>query len=207
MESKQLITKAYKFVTIYFKEEISPHLTFHNLNHTLEVFEAVKVIRLQSEILKTDLYVVEIAALFHDCGYSKVYLGHEEISKEIAGSFLKAHNCSEEFIKSVEECIDATKVPNAPVTLKEKILCDADLFHFSKSNYMQYAAALKIEQEKFLNKFYSDHEWLEKNYQFVSNHKYFTNYGSNTLEQLKQINIEKLKIQLGMGSKMKVNDD
>ncbi len=200
MQLIQIVNGAYRFVAIYFKEKISPYLTFHNLNHTYEVFEAVKLIGLQTEISETDLHAVEVAALFHDCGYSEIYLGHEEVSKNIAESFLIDHNCSTEFIKSVAECIDATRFPHAPVNLKEKILCDADLFHFTKPNYLQYAAALKNEHEKYLNRSYSDYEWLEKNYQFLSNHKYFTDYGSNTLEPLKQINIDKLESQLGLGT-------
>lgn len=196
MQYRKIVNDAGKFVEKFFANKISLDLAFHNLNHTFDVVQAVKIIGLQSDISETDLCSVEIAALFHDCGYSEAYVGHEEISKKIATSFLTAHDCTKEFIMEVEECIEATKFPQSPINLKAKILCDADMFHFTKTNYPLYADALRKEHTVYFNIIYSDAEWGFINYEFLFYHKYFTGYGKNILEQFKQINIEKLKSQL-----------
>jgi predicted metal-dependent HD superfamily phosphohydrolase len=198
MKYKKIVNDAGTFVVDLFADKISPELSFHNLNHTFDVVRAVKIIGLQSDISETDLYAIEVAALFHDCGYSEAYVGHEEISKTIAIKFLTALECADEFIRAVEECIEATKYPQRPIKLKAEILCDADMYHFTKPNYPQYAAALRKEHEIYLNKVYSDAEWVFTNYELLFYHKYFIDYGKTTLEQFKQINIEKLRSQLGI---------
>lgn len=196
MQLKEIVNEASKFIANFFEEKISAELTFHNLNHTLDVLQAVRIIGVQSNISEIELCSVEVAALFHDCGYSEAYVGHEEISKKIAILFLKAHDCRKEFIIEVEECIEATKFSQRPMNLKAKILCDADMYHVTKPNYLQYSEALRKEHAIYLNKIFSEAEWTSKNYEFLSHHNYFTEYGKNVLEPFKQLNMMRLKSRM-----------
>lgn len=94
MQIDHLVNSASTFVSGFLSENLSPQHSFHNLNHTLEVLQAVQTIGEQSNISGNELCAVEIAALFHDCGYAEVYTGHEDRSKKIASAFLTEHNCS-----------------------------------------------------------------------------------------------------------------
>ena len=196
MQLKEIVNDASKFITNLFEEKISSELTFHNLNHSFEVLQAVQIIGAQINISETKLCAVEVAALFHDCGYSEAYVGHEEISRKIAASFLTEQDCTKEFIAEVDEYIASTRSPQNPANELAKILCDADMYHFTKPNYPQYAAALRKEHAVYFNKIYSDSEWIFKNYEFLSYHNYFTDYGKNVLEQFKQLNIMRLKSKM-----------
>jgi len=196
MQLKEIVNEAGRFIAKFFEDKLSSELTFHNLNHSFEVLQAVQIIGAQSNISETDLCALEVAALFHDCGYSEAYVGHEEISRKIAASFLTEQDCTKEFIAEVDEYIASTMSPQNPATEKAKILCDADMYHFTKPNYPQYAASLRKEHAIYFNKIYSDAEWAFKNYEFLSHHNYFTDYGKNVLEPFKQLNMMRLKSRM-----------
>lgn len=101
-----------------------------------------------------------VAAWFHDCGYAHTYIGHEEESKKEAISCLEKRGCDPAFICSVLDCIEATKFPQNPRSTVERVLCDADIYHFTKVSYPQYAKAIRSEFETYLSRTYTDEEWL-----------------------------------------------
>ncbi|WP_204306740.1 hypothetical protein, partial [Klebsiella pneumoniae] len=73
-----------------------------------------------------------LAAWFHDTGFSSGQAeGHEETSVQIATQFLQSRHTDEGIMQRVASCIRATKMPQSPVSLIEKILCDADLQHLA----------------------------------------------------------------------------
>ncbi|MDD4226903.1 MAG: HD domain-containing protein [Mariniphaga sp.] len=184
----ELIVNAQNYVSGLL-EKLKYDLVFHNMNHTYEVVEAAKEIALHSNLSDRDLHILVTAAWFHDCGYSKVYKGHEEASIKIAEVFLKAQGCGQDFIVAVSDCIRATKFPQFPQSNMEEILCDADLYHFARPNYPKYEAAIRCEFDVFMGKVYSDEEWKEFNCKTLSAHTYFTEYGKKVLTKFKEVNL------------------
>lgn len=185
-----LLQQVRDYVISFLTENISPQLTFHNITHTYEVLSAVREIARETTLSEEDFRALEIAAWFHDCGYAICYKGHEEESKKIATNFLENSNCDASFIDKVLKCIEATKYPQNPVSDIEKIICDADMFHLTKTNYKTYEKALRFEFEKFLGLTFNDEEWKVKNLAFLQNQQYFTLYGQNVLERFKDVNIQ-----------------
>jgi len=156
-------------------------LPYHNLQHTLEVFENVQTIGVFEEISDKDLEVLKIAALFHDTGFAKTYIGHEEVSVINARKFLKEKEYPDEFIENVIDCIRVTKIPQQPISKIENIMCDSDLFHLSKKDYMLKSGLLLNELNLYLNLNITDEQWLVKNLNFLKKHQYFSNYGKAIL--------------------------
>jgi len=177
-------------VILFLTENLSPQLTFHNITHTYEVVAAVREIARENTLSDDDFCALEIAAWFHDCGYAICYKGHEEESKRIAKNFLENFNCDASFIDTVLKCIEATKYPQNPVSEIEKIICDADMFHLTRTNYNQYEKALRLEFEKFIGLTFTDEEWKIKNLAFLQNQQYFTLYGQSVLKRFKDVNIQ-----------------
>lgn len=91
-------------------------LPFHNLEHTKEVVQNVTFLCDAMNINKQDTEILQVAAWFHDTGFSKTYKGHEEESKKIATTFLIERKVNKGFIDKVCSCIDATKMPQCPTT-------------------------------------------------------------------------------------------
>jgi predicted metal-dependent HD superfamily phosphohydrolase len=177
------------YVILFLTENLSSELTFHNISHTYEVVAAVREIIQENVLSEEDICALQVAAWFHDCGYAYRYRGHEEESKRIAQTFLENFNCNADFIHKVLKCIESTKYPQNPTSDIEKIICDADMFHLTRTNYSKYEKALRLEFEKYLGLIFTDEEWQMENTDFFRNHQYFTEYGQNVLAKFKEVNI------------------
>lgn len=180
------------FVTALLRDNLSANLCFHNLAHTLGVVAAAKEIGQYSHLSEKEMDILAVAAWFHDSGYIHTYTGHEEESKKIAKAYLEQCHCDSSFIASVLACIEATKFPQRPGGILEKVLCDADLYHFTKTSYPQYAKAIRKEFEEFLGRMYSDEEWQHVNAAQLAEHGYCTEYGKSVLSRFKELNVELL---------------
>ncbi|WP_299526760.1 Pycsar system effector family protein [uncultured Lutibacter sp.] len=178
------------------KNQLSSQVVYHNFNHTVNVVNAVNEIALAENVTEEDLEILLITAWFHDTGFINSFEKHEEKSKKIAKDYLEAINFSEEKINKVLSCIDATKMPQNPKNKLEEIICDADLYHLGTDTFFEKANLLRSEWELLCNKHLTDIEWFTENEQFLSNHKYFTNYAFNKLNSNKTANWLKVKKDL-----------
>ena len=158
------------------------NLPFHNFAHTQEVIDNVFLISDAIGIRPKEADFIAIAACFHDTGFSEVYYGHEEVSKQIAAKYLEKANC-----------IKATKMPQDPHDIFADVLCDADLFHLGTTNFLYRNMLLRKEWELFCDIIMTDVEWLLFNIKFLEEHQFKTAYGKEVLERGKQENLNKLK--------------
>ncbi|HET7896151.1 MAG TPA: Pycsar system effector family protein, partial [Flavisolibacter sp.] len=118
---------------------------------------------------------------------------HEDVSVEMATHFLQGQGVSETMIQRVTSCIKATRMPQSPVNLIEKILCDADLYHLSTEDFKARNQLLKQEREMTLNQKINKKEWRKGNIEFLRNHTYFTEFGQEVLEPKKLENLALLQ--------------
>lgn len=196
-EQEELLLQTELYVTDFFKKNIHNGFAFHNLDHTKRVVDTSKKILRHYFLKNDDRFALLSAAWFHDTGFSSGKIeGHENISLSIAESFLK-NKVSNGIIKKVTSCIRATQLPQKPATVIEKIICDADLYHLGTTRFPEFSKLLKKEMEDYFNKKITDEEWSEKNIQFLSGHKYFTEYCKQHLEPVKQKWLEKLQGKTG----------
>ena len=134
-----------------------------------------------------------MAAWWHDVGYlSGTPENHEMRSVDQVKSFLEKHHASPEFLAKVEGCILATKMPQRPTNLIEKIICDADLFHFGKPDFMDNTRMLRQEIEKISGATIKGSEWRNSTIRLLESHEYFTEYARETLSGAKKENLEAL---------------
>ena len=168
-------------------------LPFHNLMHTMEVYENVLKIGMYEKLDMDELEPILLAALFHDVGNATVFMGHESYSADEALSFLTCYNYPNDKITIVCNCIYATQIPQRPRNIYESILCDADLFHLGSTLYFIKCGLLRKEWSNFLQLNHSDEAWNIMNIEFLKRHSYQTKYGKKILEPIKQENIRHLK--------------
>jgi len=191
MAHSEIIKKTGKFISNLFGEKISGEMLYHNFAHTSNVVENSRRIGKKSDLCDEDLEIITLAAWFHDAGYTETYKGHENKSIEIAENFLKGHGYSEEKIKKIVGCIDASKMPQNPHNLLEQILCDADLFHLGQEDFFDYSELLKTEWENLNIKKATELEWLKINIDFLSTHKYYTTYAREKFAPRQMVNLIK----------------
>lgn len=178
--------KAQKYASIILKEQLPSELSYHNYQHTEMVVNAVETIGRVEKLSEEELEVVQLAAWFHDTGFRDTYKDHEEKSKTIAEEFLMSMEVPQDKIDSITACILATQADNTPNNKLECVICDADLFHFTDENYMEYADKLRKEWKAVLNQVYTDLEWYRMNTEFISKQKFHTEYGQSVIFKAKE---------------------
>lgn len=188
-----MIEKVKKYCTLLLSGPEIKKMPFHNLKHTQEVVHNVKCITTEMGLTVDETEILIVAAWFHDTGFTKTYKNHEEASKEIAIKFLKETNLNQKKIEQICSCIEATKMPQKPITELEKILCDADIFHTSNLNFYYRKLLLKREWEIYFDMKTTDKEWHLLNLDFLENFNFKSNYGKKFLEAGKQENVKRVK--------------
>ena len=145
-----ILNEAQAYVTELFHKEVDPMFVFHNLEHTQQVARAADEIAAHYQLGDEDRLVLLLAAWFHDTGFSNGQAEeHEKESILLATEFLLSQNVDSEIIQRVSSCIQATRMPQSPLSQVEKIMCDADLYHLGTQDFKKMNASLKTEQEAY----------------------------------------------------------
>ncbi|HEY6063949.1 MAG TPA: Pycsar system effector family protein [Chitinophagaceae bacterium] len=181
-------------VTDLLSHKLSKDIRFHTLQHTQEVVAACEKMATDHQLSDDDRFALVIAAWFHDTGYiSGSAKDHETVSIQLASEFLKAHAASEDLKNKVTGCINATRLPQAPSTTIERIICDADLFHLGTADFKEKNRLLRQELTEFGGKEVSKKDWRKINIRFLEGHQYFTSYGREKLQPVKETHLANLK--------------
>ena len=198
----QILTEAQNYVSDLFLTKINKSIRFHTLQHTQEVVIACEKIADYYQLPGDDRFALSLAAWFHDTGYSSGQAkNHETVSIELATNFMKQHNVGQDIINNVISCINATRLPQNPTNIIEQIICDADLFHLGTEDFKEKNKLLREELNDFGGMDLSKKDWRKLNVEFLEKHKYFTTYGKQQLQPLKEVYLEELKEKLNGNDK------
>ena len=185
--------KARDFILEKMTNELRPELTYHNLEHTMDVLQAATNIAQQENINGKELTMLETAAVYHDSGMLKTYIGHEEASVEIIRQHLPDFGYEEEDIDTIAKMIHTTKLPQSASTFLEKILCDADLDYLGREDFFMIAQKLRYEWNVMKIRKTSLREWYELQIMFLENHMFFTNSAKALRDEKKSDNLKQVQ--------------
>ena len=188
-----LLDEIKQYVTSFFHTHANDKLIYHNQAHTENVVNAAIEIANHYRLSDLDYFVVVTAAWFHDIGYFIDPARHEEKGAEEAAVFLKRQGVDETTIQTVANCIRATKLPQNPTTLLEKIVADADLFHLGTSKFGEINKVIRKEFIALHNIDISKEEWRIKTIRLLETHQYHTDYARLLLSDTKAKHLEKLQ--------------
>ncbi len=167
---------------------LPPGLPYHGLHHTRDqVLPAVELFCREMNIAGDRKLIIATAALFHDIGFIRQYTDNEIIGAETAASVLPDFGYSTGEIAAVRKLIMATRMPQQPESVEEKILCDADLATLGQDIFFETSMMLRRETETFLNPV-SLRTWFEEQYAFLTRHRYFTSAACDHLNATKEKN-------------------
>lgn len=177
-----------KFILDKLTNELAPHLYYHSVKHTLDVYERAAYMAAKENVNREDIKLLLIAALYHDSGYLYQSAGHEDISCKIATDVLPDFGYNPDDIEKICRIIIATKLPQDPHSKLEEIICDADLDYLGRDDffdtghglYLEMLAAGKVADEK---------EWNVLQIDFLEQHHYFTTTAKLLRDKKKQENL------------------
>lgn len=186
--------KAIDFAINKLQSELDDDLKYHSIEHTLGVLRSCEFLAKKSEVSKNELPLLLTAAAYHDIGFTEAYSNHEEIGCKIVGDKLPEYGYTEEEISKIQSMIMATKIPQSPTTLLEKVLCDADLDYLGGDKYGEISDRL-YEELGFYKKQLNEEEWLNMQINFMEHHNYWTDFAKKVLSPKKEIVLKKLKLK------------
>ncbi len=189
---EDIITDVEKFVISHLNNHLDKKFVYHNLAHTQGVVDKVKEIIESCPVGKEEALQLEIAAWFHDTGYTKTIEGHEKESTIIAADYLKSKGISDDNITAISNIILATEMHHKPTNELEKIIRDADCAHVASKNYDDYAALLRKEWELTKDLDVTNADWIGQNVHFLTEHKFYTDTALKKWESRKGKNLAKL---------------
>lgn len=191
-----LLNKIEKHISGIYKDKLPDDNCYHNLTHTEEVVGVAKELARLLNVNDEDMETLIIAAWFHDIGYLKQCEGHEEASAEMAADFLQSNNYPDDKINKVKDLIRVTRIPQRPKNLLQEIICDADLHHLGVKDFAEKGEMLRCEIEKYVDKKFSNSDWLKNNIMFFKHQEFFTPAAKEKFEAQKKINLNKIKDEL-----------
>ncbi len=174
-----------KFILQYLKEQLPGDLTYHGLHHTLDVLDAALKIAESENLSEEEIRLLRIAILYHDAGFTAKYKDHEDKGCEMARKNLPAYGYNHKEIETICGMITATKIPQTPHNLLEKIICDADLDYLGRNDFHKISNSL-FEEMKIYNHLHDEKEWNRIQKKFLEKHHYFTEFGKKNREHKKQ---------------------
>jgi predicted metal-dependent HD superfamily phosphohydrolase len=190
--------KAKETIVHHLEQNLPSDLFYHGIHHTFDVFDAALVIAENEKIDSADdLTLLKTAALFHDSGFTIDASKHEECGCDLAREILPACDYSDSQIDQICGMIMATKIPQQPLNLLERIICDADLDYLGRDDFFKIGDTLYQELTAY-DKIKDVTQWNQLQISFLSNHQYHTEFSRGNREIKKQENLQAVtKIALG----------
>ncbi|HZV68152.1 MAG TPA: Pycsar system effector family protein [Saprospiraceae bacterium] len=189
VEQPDIITAAEDHVRHIFEQKIPSDIyTYHNWVHTTQVRDEVLVLARQAGVTNGELEMLNLAALFHDVGFSEAYSGHEDRSIKIATEFLSSQNYPRERIDAIVRFIEVTKIDVLPKTKLESLMKDADTSSLGKSHFQIYTNSLRKELNTLQNTVLSKKDWAKTNLRFLDEHEYYSDAGKERYAEKKAEN-------------------
>jgi len=189
---EKVLIKIKPYVTELFTRRNLPFLKYHNLHHTEMVVERANEIANNDSLSDRELFCLITAAWFHDTGHLFNELAeHEKTGTDLMAAFLKSFLIEEGMINQISDCIMATKIPSDPKTTIEKIICDADTYHFGTREFLITDPEVYKEMEARLS-IHID-EKIHKSISLLESHRFFTAYCQDLLDKGKKGNIDYLR--------------
>src|SRR5690606_16747765 len=154
------------------KNNLPTYIDYHNVGHTIDVFNAALSIADDERVGDYDRKLLGVAAIYHDAGYLRKCIGHEELSCEIAAEYLARFNYSSTDIETICGMILATRVPQKPSSFLQQIICDADMDYLGRDDF--FTLGDRLYNELYQQKTVSDKlQWDLMQIDLLKQHHYF----------------------------------
>jgi TolB-like protein/Tfp pilus assembly protein PilF len=172
-----------------------PKLPYHNTAHVADVLAAAMLIAGDQKINSDDVKLLRLAALLHDIGFIQSGKDHEATGAAMARKLLPEFGLSASDIDIIANMILATRLPQTPTILLEKILCDADLDYLGRDDFYEIGGKLFVElkEQEIVE---TEREWNIMQRTFLQSHRYHTSFGQTNREQRKQERLQEISAKL-----------
>ena len=179
--------------------ELADDMTYHNLAHTRsDVIPAAMRLAVLAGLNEPDTALLRVAAAYHDLGFTEYPAEHELCSVRIAAQVLPTFGFDSRSIERVMGTIIATRLPQTPRHLIERLMADADLDGLGRDDFFDRTAELLAESRAY-GRVVSDEQWWREQIAFLTQHRYWTSYAQGLRAEGKARNLKLLLERLRTG--------
>ena len=190
------LKKVDDYIRSLLRDQLPKGLKFHIADHTLHptkgVVASANRIAIFENISEHDRELLITAAYFHDAGYIIDYNKNEPIAAEMAGRILKSIGYKPNEVIKIQKMILSTDLEREPKTHLEKILCDADLDHFGREDFLELDGKLREEWRAEGIDVNDDLKWYNGTLEIITKHQYYTEPQKKSRDERRQKNIKSL---------------
>jgi len=175
-------------VRSYVKENMVDRPYHNSYDHVEDMIGAIERIAYFEGIGPYYKFLLKTAGYLHDLICVPFATDNEEKTAEASASILLKLGYSKWEIGIVQSLIISTKVPTAPKTRLEEVICDADTDNLGREDFLDKNIALRVElnAEDVL-------KWLKGTMDFMRSHRYYTNTAKGIRDFGKKQNMEILQ--------------
>lgn len=185
--------KAKQYAINLLSSELSSDFIYHNLDHTIDVYEAIIRFSKLEGVNDHELLLLKTAALYHDIGLIYGIHNHEESAVTMVKEILPRFNYSQKDIQAITKMIMATELPQSPNCLLEELLCDADLDYLGRDDFFMTSSKLHLEWKRMKVIDLPFEEWIKLEMSFLKSHSYFTPAAKKLRDKCKTDNLTQIE--------------
>lgn len=186
------LSQAKSYILKRLEKELHSNLSYHSLNHVLDVEEAALRLAQSEGISDYEKELLLTAVVFHDSGFIYQTKDHEERGCTIVREVLPDFNYNTEEIERICGMIMSTKIPQKPNNLLEEIICDADLDYLGREDFWEIGNHLYQELSVY-GILSNEQEWNNLQLKFLNSHHYFTQSAIRLRQATKQAHLKKIE--------------
>ena len=167
-------------------------LLYHNLAHSARLVEAVKKMSAHYHLDDQNHFIVCASAWLYDLemavpGSTSIANAGQKEEILINAGVTPAD------IQAIKNCISAAGKAGQPVSLNEKIMCDAVNSDMGSENFPDYNKLRRRELEAFSQNRHSGKEWRAKTISILETHQFQTDYCQSAFNKIKEIHLGNIK--------------
>lgn len=181
------------------KEGLSPTLTYHSYEHTLDVLSEVIILASEDDLPARDIELLAIAAAWHDVGFLYKREANESLAADALSEYLAGDRNYSPDERDLLRCmiLDTAMVKKGDVPIQvsttrlSPYLLDADLANFGRPDFFEKGELQRLETNRDRAAFQLD------TLRLITRHSWLSPAAQRKWSSSKQENLEKLKILVG----------
>ena len=185
---ESLIKLSARAIQLYV-ERADDRLFYHNLAHTGRLLESANRMNDHFKLDDKNYFIVCATLWLYDLDQASSVNG-EIKTTTLSDSLLDNLEINDAVREEIKNCILAAKGIRQPVTLNEKIVCDAVSFYLGSAYFSEYNKLRRKEAEAITSEKIKGGVWRSRTVSLLQNHQFQTSFCQDLLNKTKEENLK-----------------
>jgi Family of unknown function (DUF5706) len=191
MSYPESLTKLSARAIQLYVDKADDRLFYHNLAHTGRLLESVNRMNDHFKLDDKNYFIVYATLWLYDLEQISSDNG-EMKTTTLSDGLLDSLEMNDAEREEIKNCILAAKGLRQPVTLNEKIVCDAVSFYLGSPYFSEYNKLRRKEAEAMTSEKIKGGVWRSRTVSLLQNHQFQTSFCQDLLNKTKEENLKEI---------------